>query len=111
MEFQYDHALVVLERTPAVLASLLAGLSETWLAADEGPGTFSPRDVLGHLITGEEDDWVPRANYGRLLLLMTDLAAAAPHLKRAAELAPENPRVWLDLLSLYERSVFLEGAF
>jgi hypothetical protein len=28
--------------------------------ADEGPETFSPRDVLGHLIFGEETDWIPR---------------------------------------------------
>jgi len=50
----------VLERTPAALAALLGGLPEAWLLADEGPDTFSPRDVVGHLIHGEETDWVPR---------------------------------------------------
>lgn len=50
----------VLERTPAVLAAWLSGLSPGWLDADEGPGTYDPLDVLGHLIYGEETDWIPR---------------------------------------------------
>jgi hypothetical protein len=50
----------VLERTPASLRALLDGLPEAWLLASEGPDTFSPRDVIGHLIHGEETDWVPR---------------------------------------------------
>ncbi len=36
------------------------GLPDSWLLASEGPDTFSPRDVIGHLIHGEETDWVPR---------------------------------------------------
>jgi hypothetical protein len=55
-----EDAIAVLERTPAALRGLLAGLPERWLLADEGPGTFSPRDVVGHLIHGEETDWIPR---------------------------------------------------
>src|SRR5687768_4646252 len=50
----------VLSRTPGTLRALLDGVPEPWLLASEGPGTFSPRDVLGHLILGEETDWVPR---------------------------------------------------
>ncbi|HUG53453.1 MAG TPA: DinB family protein [Vicinamibacteria bacterium] len=53
-------ALAVLERTPAALRGLLLGLPEAWLLADEGPETFSPRDVVGHLLHGEETDWLPR---------------------------------------------------
>jgi hypothetical protein len=53
-------AVAVLERTPAALRGMLAGLPESWLLADEGPGTFSPRDIVGHLIHGEETDWIPR---------------------------------------------------
>src|SRR6185503_10327067 len=34
---------------------------DAWLHASEGPGTFSPLDVLGHLILGEQTDWIPRA--------------------------------------------------
>jgi hypothetical protein len=53
-------AVAVLERTPAALRGMLDGLSDDWLLANEGPDTFSPRDVIGHLIHGEETDWVPR---------------------------------------------------
>src|SRR5438105_1634175 len=60
MDLEPREAIAVLERTPAVLQALLGGLSEGWIAADEGPDTFSARDVVGHLIHGEETDWVPR---------------------------------------------------
>jgi hypothetical protein len=60
MNFDLPRTLEVLSRTPGVLESLLDGLSEAWLDASEGPETFSPRDVVGHLIHGEETDWVPR---------------------------------------------------
>ncbi len=60
MSFDLDRALEVLSRTPSVLESLLDGLSDAWLDASEGPDTFTPRDVVGHLIHGEETDWVPR---------------------------------------------------
>ncbi len=52
--------LAILRRTPAAVSALLVGLPEELLSADEGPETFSPRDVVGHLIYGEETDWVPR---------------------------------------------------
>jgi DinB family protein len=52
--------VALLERTPAALAGLLRGLPEGWVTVNEGPGTFSPADVLGHLIQGEAHDWVPR---------------------------------------------------
>jgi hypothetical protein len=61
MEFQLDQATEVLQRTPAVLDALLRGKSEAWLNCRIGPGTFSPVDVLGHLISGEMTDWMPRA--------------------------------------------------
>lgn len=51
----------VLERTPAVLRVLLTGLHDDWVMNNEGAETFSPFDVLGHLIFGEKTDWVPRA--------------------------------------------------
>lgn len=60
MSFDLPRTLEVLSRTPGVVESLLDGLSDSWLDASEGPDTFSPRDVVGHLIHGEETDWVPR---------------------------------------------------
>jgi hypothetical protein len=63
VDFRLDDALPVLQRTPAVLRELLAGLPATWTGATEGPGTWSPFDVIGHLIHGERTDWVPRVEH------------------------------------------------
>ncbi len=61
MQFNLESALQILRRTPSTLTSLLQDLPEAWVRADEGPGTWSAFDVLGHLIHGERTDWVPRA--------------------------------------------------
>lgn len=61
MDFQLPNSLEVLERTPATFHALLGGLPEAWTAPDEGAGTFSAFDNLGHLIHGERTDWIPRA--------------------------------------------------
>ena len=61
MNFDLDLSVDVLARTPSALQSLLGGLTEPWIRGNEGPETFSPFDVVGHLIDGEETDWIPRA--------------------------------------------------
>ena len=61
MDFDLNLATDVLRRSPAILRALLDGLSEPWIRGTEGPATFSPFDVVGHLIDGEETDWIPRA--------------------------------------------------
>lgn len=61
MEFDLRVAIPILERTPATLRALLAGLPSEWTDATEGPDTWSPYDVVGHLIHGEHTDWIPRA--------------------------------------------------
>jgi len=61
MEFQLDHAKDRLRRTPATLTALLQDAPDEWLFSNEGPNTWSPFDVLGHLIHGEQTDWLPRA--------------------------------------------------
>ncbi|HSS75986.1 MAG TPA: DinB family protein [Thermoanaerobaculia bacterium] len=63
MAFDLDDALAVLKTTPPTLSTLLSGLSSTWVLATEGEGTWSPFDVLGHLIHGERTDWMPRARH------------------------------------------------
>ena len=55
-----EESLAVLTRTPATLDALLRGLPVEWTAATEGPGTWSPYVVIGHLIHGEKADWMPR---------------------------------------------------
>ena len=61
MKFSLDRSIEILERTPAVLQTLLQGLHEDWTMNNEGPETFSPYDVVGHLIHGEKTDWRDRA--------------------------------------------------
>jgi hypothetical protein len=61
MEFHLPLALPMLERTPAVLRTLLADLPSEWTDANEGPESWSAFDVVGHLIHGERTDWIPRA--------------------------------------------------
>lgn len=52
----------MLERTPRVIDALLRGLPAAWTNVTEGPRTWSPRVVVGHLVHGEETDWIPRAS-------------------------------------------------
>ena len=61
MNFELAKAIEILGSTPRVLSALLTGLSEEWVHANEGEGTWSPFDVVGHLIHGEKTDWIPRA--------------------------------------------------
>jgi hypothetical protein len=61
MEFKLDEGIAVLERTPQTLRSMLSGLSPAWTDATEGPDTWSPYVVIGHLIQGERTDWIERA--------------------------------------------------
>ncbi|MEA2604242.1 MAG: hypothetical protein QOF89_5234 [Acidobacteriota bacterium] len=61
MSFDLADALAILGRTPTVLETLLRGTSASWHASNEGPETWSASDVVGHLIHGEETDWIPRA--------------------------------------------------
>ncbi|AFL86366.1 hypothetical protein Terro_0014 [Terriglobus roseus DSM 18391] len=53
-------SIALLERSPAALDALLRGLPEPWITATEGPGTWCPFDVLGHLVHGEHGDWLTR---------------------------------------------------
>jgi hypothetical protein len=60
MSFDLAQGIEILERTPAVLDTLLDGLSAHWTAGTEGPDTWSPYDVVGHLIHGDRTDWLAR---------------------------------------------------
>lgn len=60
MNFDINKSIDILQRTPAVLESLLENISDDWVFSNEGPDTFSPFDVLGHLVHGEKTDWIAR---------------------------------------------------
>src|SRR5215472_10933022 len=60
MEYQYHDAVAILRRTPAALSGFLSGLPEAWTKSTEGPDTWSAFDIVGHLLHGEETDWIER---------------------------------------------------
>ena len=76
MRFEPAASLDILRRTPATLRALLEDASDAWTRSNEGPDTFSPFDVVGHLIDGEETDWMPRA---RIILSRDPAATFAPY--------------------------------
>ena len=61
MAFDIAEYTAVLSSTPQVLRAILGSLPPTWLEANEGPDTWSPRDILGHFIHGEDTDWIGRS--------------------------------------------------
>ena len=61
MKFDLDRSVEVLTSTPTTLRSMLLGLSVDWTRSSDDPDSWQPFDVLGHLINGEETDWIPRA--------------------------------------------------
>jgi hypothetical protein len=88
----------VLARTPAVLRAGIAGLPEAWTAATEGPGTWSPYDVVGHLIHGERTDWIPRTEH----ILRHGEAVPFPKFDREAMFAASQGRSLGELLDTFE---------
>jgi hypothetical protein len=60
MKFDLAKTISVLERTPQVLNTLLLGLHGDWVYSNEGKDSWSPYDIIGHLIHGEITDWIPR---------------------------------------------------
>jgi hypothetical protein len=82
MQFQLDEAIELLRRTPAILQSWLGAAPDVWLHCTEGPGTFSPFDVVGHLIHGEVTDWIPRT---RIILQAGESQTFVPFDRRGHE--------------------------
>jgi DinB superfamily len=75
MQFQVDEGIEALAQTPSVLNALLQGKSAAWLNARKTPNSFSPLDVLGHLMHAEMTDWIPRV---RMILEHHDSLAFEP---------------------------------
>jgi hypothetical protein len=82
MRFDLAEARAQLERTPDLIRALVGPLPESWQRATEGPGTWSPLQVVRHLLWGEVDDWIPRA---RLILEHQDRVTFAPFDRLAGE--------------------------
>ena len=87
MEFRLEHAIPVLERTPAVVSSLLESLPGAWLDAREGADAWSPSEIVVHLIHGERTDGPLRA---RIILAQGRYRRFQPF-DRFAELKSDRP--------------------
>jgi hypothetical protein len=98
---RYDPALAipVLERMPGVLRALLEGLPDEWTAAHEGPESWSPYDVVGHLIHGERTDWIPRAE----MILRVGDAEPFPPFDRFAMIRESAGKSLEELLDTFAR--------
>jgi hypothetical protein len=95
MEMELPAARQILERTPSTLHALLGGLSDEWLDATEAPDTWSPRQVVAHLIGAEKSAWIPRIR----LIFESAQAPALPPFDRVAEITTSGARPIAELLT------------
>jgi hypothetical protein len=96
-EFHLGDAVAVLERTPSAVKALLDGVPETWARATEGEGTWSPFDVVGHLVNGERTDWIPRARH-----ILSGETAPFPPFDREAQFRESEGKSLGDLLAAFD---------
>lgn len=99
MQFNLIDGLEVLERTPAALRAMLEGLSPHWTGATEGPGTWSPYTVIGHLNHCERADWIPRAQ----IILAQGASRRFTPLDRLAQFQDHQDRPLTELLDEFAR--------
>src|SRR5690606_17285092 len=99
MNFKLEEAFEVLERTPAVLEALLLGLSQGWLDANEGEGTWNPKEVVAHLIEAEKTNWIPRLQF----ILEDGSGQSFPPFDRFAHLKSTSNESIQDLLNDFKR--------
>lgn len=99
MNFSLPKTLEILERTPAVLTAFLEDIPQFWLQQNEGPDTWSPYDVVGHLIVGEKTDWIPRAR----IILGAESSKAFPEFDRFAQFDQDQNRPINEMLDQFSR--------
>lgn len=97
MDFALQDAIPVLRRTPAVLRALLWDVPEPWIRGAEGPETWSPFDVVGHLIHGERTDWITRTE---ILLKHGETRAFTPF-DRFAQFEASRGKSFRELLDTF----------
>lgn len=97
--FVMEEGVAILTRTPATLDALLRGLPDGWILAHEGGDTWSPFDVIGHLIHGERTDWLPRVR----IILEHGEARAFDTFDRNAQFADSAGRSLASLLDEFAR--------
>lgn len=99
MNFSLAEAIPVLQQTPSTLRSLLSNIDDGWIQANEGADTFSPFDVVGHLIYGEKTDWVVRAK----IILTYGAAKPFEPFDRFAQMKESEGKTMQQLLDEFEK--------
>lgn len=99
MKFELTAGMAVLERTPSVLESLLDGSPSEWIHRNEGAETWSPFDVVGHLINCDETNWMPRAR----VILSDGESGRFPRFDRFRGLAENEGKLLRDLLDRFTK--------
>jgi uncharacterized damage-inducible protein DinB len=99
MEFELEQAGEILRRTPLTLNTLLRDLPDQWVRHKEGTDSWSVYDVVGHLIHGEETDWIPRAK----IILRDGESRTFEPFDRFAMLEDSGGKSLAELLDQFER--------
>ena len=99
MNFEVAHGIAVLERTPSTLRAMLGGLAPVWTDATEGPDTWSPYIIVGHLINAERTNWISRAE----VILAQGPDRRFPSFDRLAQFRESQGKSLLDLLEEFSR--------
>lgn len=97
MEFSLTGCIAILRRTPLVLRELLAGLPADWSEGDEGAGSWSPAQVVAHLVGGERTDWMVRAR----IILAEGAERRFPPFDRTEEIRASAARPLDELLATF----------
>ena len=97
MNFNLEKSILILERTPAVLEQLLSGLPDEWVMNNEGSDTWSPYDIVGHLIHGERTDWIARTK-----IILNENHKTFPVFKRTAMFEESKGKTLGDLLAEFK---------
>ena len=99
MNFQIKKALEILEQTPDTLKSLLSNLSNEWIFNNEGNDTWSSFNIIGHLIHGEETDWITRTK----IILSSETDRKFQHFDRFAQNERFKNNSLAELLILFKK--------
>lgn len=99
MDFDLAAGTAILERTPNAFRAMLAELPPVWTDATEGPDTWSPYIILGHLIHGERTDWIARA---RIILAQGENRRFEPY-DRFAQFRESEGKSLTDLLDEFAK--------
>ena len=98
IDHDLDEAINILDRTPRILEAMLDGLPENWINNNEGGDSWSPFDIVGHLLHGEKTDWMERCN----LILNSNIEATFSPFDRFAQFVDSKGKSMSELLSEFK---------